>query len=153
VNPLFEVTTAGGGVQQGIAFAAPPLGQEPNSDVTVHENTITGMRDGIVAAGPPNAARASLTDSTISLNTANDNLRDGIVLRGLNTRNTVSNNAADRNGRYGIYAQGAIRNVFQTNRMFGNGDTDARDENRPANSWTGNQCLTDFPAGTICGVG
>jgi hypothetical protein len=27
---------------------------------------------------------------------------------------------------------------------------DARDDNRPANTWIGNHCQTDFPAGTIC---
>jgi hypothetical protein len=37
--------------------------------------------------------------------------------------------------------------------MFSNAETDARDEDRPSNSWIANQCDTDFPAGTICGVG
>lgn len=152
VNPAFEVTTAGGGVQQGIAFAAAPPGQLPNAHATVTENAITGMRDGIVAAGPPNAASAALVDSLVSRNITNDNLRDGIVLRGLNNGITVSDNLADRNGRYGIYAQGAIGNLFQANSMFSNAVADARDENRAANHWTGNQCLTDFPVGTICGV-
>jgi hypothetical protein len=35
---------------------------------------------------------------------------------------------------------------------LGNGVLDARDENRAANTWSGNSCLTDFPAATICGV-
>jgi hypothetical protein len=34
--------------------------------------------------------------------------------------------------------------------MFQNITFDARDENRPANTWSGNRCRTDFPAGTIC---
>jgi hypothetical protein len=37
--------------------------------------------------------------------------------------------------------------------MLGNGVFDARDDNRAANTWSANECLTDFPAGTICGVG
>ena len=35
--------------------------------------------------------------------------------------------------------------------MSGNAEHDAHDENRAANTWTGNHCDTDFPAGTICG--
>jgi hypothetical protein len=47
----------------------------------------------------------------------------------------------------------AIANVFEANQMLGNGVYDARDDNRAANTWTANRCLTDFPAGTICGGG
>jgi hypothetical protein len=37
--------------------------------------------------------------------------------------------------------------------MSPNAGTDARDDNRPAYTWIANRCLTDFPAGTVCGVG
>jgi hypothetical protein len=37
--------------------------------------------------------------------------------------------------------------------MFLNGILDARDNNRASNIWIANQCVTDFSAGTICGVG
>ena len=82
-----------------------------------------------------------------------DNLRDGIVLRLNNNGNDLQGNLAERNGEYGIYAQGAIGNLLEANRMFGNAVYDARDDNRAANAWSANQCLTDFPVGTICGVG
>jgi parallel beta-helix repeat protein len=150
-NPLLAVPGLGG-AQQGIVFISPPPDGEPNSDALVSANTITGMRDGIVAAGPP-MGRTALLDSTLSNNTTSENLRDGIVLRGGNSENTVRSNVAERNGRYGIYAQGAVRNHFETNQMSANTVRDAIDENRPANTWTANACLTDSPAGTICGVG
>ena len=109
--------------------------------------------DGIVAAGPPNAPRPALMNSELSDNVTSDNLRDGIVLRGGNAGNTVRGNIAERNGHYGIYAQGAIGNLFEANWMFGNAVFDAVDEARATNTWVANQCLTDFPAGTICGIG
>jgi parallel beta-helix repeat protein len=160
-NPL------GGTVLQGIAFAAPPDDlTPPNSGALVAGNTITGMRlDGIAAAGPPNAPRPAVFDSVFADNVTSDNLRDGIVLRGGNAGNTVRGNIAERNGRNGIYAQGAIGNLFEANSMSGNGTgsfvppgVDARDGDDPnrtmlLNTWVGNQCLTDFPAGTICGMG
>jgi hypothetical protein len=37
--------------------------------------------------------------------------------------------------------------------MLANAALDARDEARETNTWIANQCLTDFPAGTICGMG
>jgi parallel beta-helix repeat protein len=86
-------------------------------------------------------------------NVTSDNLRDGIQLRLGNNGNVLHGNVAEHNGRYGIYAQSATGNLFETNQMFGNGVFDARDDNRAANSWIANQCQTDFPAGTICGVG
>ena len=65
----------------------------------------------------------------------------------------MRSNVVERNGRNGIYADGAVRNLFEANQMFANAGADGRDENRPANTWTANACATDFPAGTICGVG
>jgi hypothetical protein len=34
--------------------------------------------------------------------------------------------------------------------MFQNAEHDAHDDNRGANTWTGNHCRTDSPPGTIC---
>jgi hypothetical protein len=49
---------------------------------------------------------------------------------------------------------------FEQNSMHGNGGTpaplpgaDARDFNTPINVWIGNDCDSDIPVGTICGVG
>ena len=64
----------------------------------------------------------------------------------------VSGNQADGNGRDGIRDRGTSSgNTFDGNHMSGNAEHDAHDENRAANTWTGNHCVTDFPAGTICG--
>ena len=64
----------------------------------------------------------------------------------------MTNNSADKNGANGIYAAGAVGNTFANNHMSLNVQFDASDDNRPANTWTGNQCTTDSPAGTICGA-
>jgi parallel beta-helix repeat protein len=138
--------------RQGIAFVpanflidqfpAPTIG------ALVADNTVTGqVLDGIVASAD------RLHDSLLLENVTSDNLRDGIVLRLNNNGNDLQGNLAERNGEYGIYAQGAIGNLFEANRMFGNAVYDARDDNRAANAWSANECLTDFPVGTICGVG
>ena len=42
-------------------------------------------------------------------------------------------------------------NTFEANKMFGNAILDARDDARDRNRWNANQCVTDFPAGSICG--
>jgi hypothetical protein len=68
----------------------------------------------------------------------------------MNDNNLVFNNATDKNTLYGIYANGAVGNTFENNPMSLNVVFDARDDNRPANTWTANQCTTDFPPGTIC---
>jgi parallel beta-helix repeat protein len=138
--------------RQGIAFVpanflidqfpAPTIG------ALVADNVVTGqLLDGIVAAAD------RLHDSLLLNNVTSDNLRDGIILRLNNNGNDLRGNLAERNGEYGIYAQSAIQNLFEANRMLGNGVYDARDENRAANTWVANVCVSDFPAGTICGVG
>jgi parallel beta-helix repeat protein len=144
--------------QQGIAIVAPTFFIDAFTDPTVGalvaDNTVTAQTlDGIVAAGPPNFPMPRVFESEFSGNVTSDNLRDGIVLRGGNADNVVRGNIAERNRRYGIYAQGAIGNLFEANQMSGNGVFDARDEARESNTWIGNLCLTDFPTGTICGVG
>src|SRR5262245_32460887 len=103
-NPVYPVLGSNG-LQTGIACASPPAGEGPNSGLRVHDNVVTGMRDGIVAAGPPMFPLAALVDSQIANNLAQNSIRDGIVLRGGNARNTVNGNTATDNGRYGIYLQ------------------------------------------------
>jgi parallel beta-helix repeat protein len=76
-----------------------------------------------------------------------------IHLQAGNTGNLLSSNVAERNRRYGIWAEGATGNTFEENRMLGNATLDARDDARASNTWTANHCFTDFPAGTICGAG
>ena len=138
--------------QQGIVFVPPAAFIDvfvaPVSAAFVVGNSVTAQTlDGILAVA------GRLHQSLLASNVASENLRDGIRLGLGNSGNVLRSNVVDRNGRYGIYAQGAIANLFEANRMFGNGVLDARDDNRAANTWSGNSCLADFPAGTICGVG
>jgi len=128
-NP-FGTNGSGFGVQQGIAFVAPATALvAPTAHATVRANTITGMGtapttttgDGIVAAGPPNAAFPGVVNSSFVENVTSDNRHDGIILRGLNAGNTLSGNVSERNGRYGILVQGALRNIFAGNAANANG--------------------------------
>ncbi|MGH3079708.1 MAG: NosD domain-containing protein [Gaiellaceae bacterium] len=112
------------------------------------ENIVTGQTtDGILGVA------GRLHQSLIAGNDASRNGRDGIRLGPGTSANVVRGNVADENGRNGIYALNAITNLFEANQMLGNGVYDARDDNRAANTWSGNHCFTDFPAGTICVVG
>jgi hypothetical protein len=74
----------------------------------------------------------------------------------------VRANHSDNNAISGITAfLGATGNRFEDNSMHDNGTAsgtmapgaDARDLNNPMNVWINNDCDTDIPAGTICGVG
>ena len=110
------------------------------------------------------AFAGSLVDSTISENIVDGFFANGIILITGNTGNMVRGNHSDNNGRNGIVALlGATGNTFEQNSMHGNnqrgvGTFDANDLNPLVNGmlpnvWIGNDCLTDFPAGMICGVG
>jgi parallel beta-helix repeat protein len=148
------------GGQNGIVFSPPgsflDAIEAPSTGAFVTGNTISGKTlDGIVAAP------GRLYDSVLESNVSSDNGRDGIALRLGNAGNVVRGNVADRNDRNGIYAQGAVGNVFEANSMSANGVSadgmpprgfDARDDNRTTNTWIATDCVTDFPAGTICGV-
>ena len=141
--------------QIGIRFAAAPyIDKFPSSNhrVLVTGNTVRGMAFGGINAYPgTTAVPGDLHDSVIADNVSSDNGANGIVVQAGNTDNVVRNNVTERNGRYGIvvFAGG---NTFSANRMFDNAWLDARDDNRAANTWIANQCVTDSPAGTICGV-
>jgi hypothetical protein len=151
-------------------FRAPgdPTGLAPVTDVLVRGNVIErGGLDGILvdsifdAAG--NVIGGNLYESAISANLISGNAGHGIVLRAGNSKNTINGNVSNANARNGIYAEGATGNAFAANSMNSNGTAnppnlppiyfDARDDARAWNTWIGNQCLTDFPDGTICGLG
>jgi parallel beta-helix repeat protein len=88
--------------------------------------------------------------NAVTGNETMDNPGDGIQLAN-GDNNTIEGNRANRNGRDGIRSDTASSgNVFTANNMFQNGEHDAHDDNRAANTWTDNHCRTDFPAGTIC---
>jgi parallel beta-helix repeat protein len=140
--------SAGSGIVFDDANFTPQYFQ-PNVGLNVSGNTVSGAGGrGIRAlAGEPN-----LTVSTVSNNDTSGNGLSGIELGLGNDNNYVTNNGADKNGANGIYAAGAVGNTFANNHMNLNVQFDAQDDNRPANTWTGNQCTTDSPAGTICGA-
>ena len=139
------------GARDGIVvtiFGSFPVFPAPSSNVDISHNFVENR--GRIGIG---VAPISLVDSTIAYNKTLDNASDGIRLGRGNTGNEVANNQSDRNGRDGIRAlTGATGNTFENNSMFDNVEFDARDDNRPFNTWVNNHCLTDFPPGTICGV-
>jgi len=144
-------TVTGSGLGNGIKLTQAqftPVFTAPNVGLNISSNVVTAAGgSGIVAvAGAPN-----LTVSVVSNNTASGNAGSGIRLQIGNDNNRVTNNGTDKNGTNGIYADSAVGNTFANNHMSLNVEFDARDDNRPANTWTANQCTTDSPPGTICG--
>ncbi len=92
--------------------------------------------------------------NVVAGNQLKDNPGDGILLSNGDS-NTIDRNDSNENGtlttQAGIHADSASSgNLFTDNNAFQNVAFDARDDNRVANTWTGNHCRTDFPAGTIC---
>jgi len=138
--------------------------------VTVHHNRVDpGPSNGIETRGPQNAnieishndvsgrgadgldiQANSLQNSDIEHNTFMRNLLDGLLIDQQNSGNTIAHNEANNNGHDGIRSTQSSGNLFLDNHMNGNADVDARDDNRPANTWTNNKCRTDAPPGTIC---
>jgi parallel beta-helix repeat protein len=121
------------------------------------DNTVTGN---VVEHNGAGGIFASQQGSDIAGNLVTHNAFGGIALSVGATGNRVEDNVADDNGRNGIVAVlGATGNAFVDNSMHGNGTSnpaaffDAFDGNTPINTWTGNDCDTDYPAGAICGVG
>jgi parallel beta-helix repeat protein len=139
---VVQGTTASGILFNQTAFV--PIFPGPNMGLNVSGNTVTG------SAGQGINVFETVTYSTFSNNTTSSNDANGILLQTGNDNNQVTNNGADKNGANGIYAAGAVGNTFTSNHMNLNVQYDARDDTRPANTWTANQCTTDFPAGTIC---
>jgi parallel beta-helix repeat protein len=125
----------------GIDFVGQDFGDE-----VAHNDVRDMRRDGI------RANFFGIFGSQVAFNRLTDNGQDGLNLQEGNSDNRVEHNDARRNGSDGIHAEGAEGNVFRTNVMFDNVEFDARDDKRTANRWIRNQCRTDFPTGTICGV-
>ncbi|RQW84085.1 hypothetical protein DKL51_30920 [Micromonospora globispora] len=148
-----NLVTDGG---SGIVFAAMAYIDKipaPSRNVLVAGNTVLRMKgSGIIAAAGMPTSPGDLHDSVIADNVSSDNAA-GVVFRSYNTGNEVRNNVTERNTRYGIYTDlYTAGNLFDGNRMLDNA-LDAGDKSWPANTWTANQCVTDDPAGMICGAG
>lgn len=138
------------GIGNGIRFDQSnfsPVFTAANVGLDVAGNKIyrTGASGILAFAGAPN-----LTLSTLSANTSSLTGLTGIRLQAGNNNNRVIGNIASKNGANGIHAEGATGNTFEKNQMFLNVQFDARDDNRPSNTWTNNKCDLDSPPGTIC---
>ena len=147
-----------------IAFNRTESG-ERNTRVAVTGNTITSHTTGIAVGGPPGITVGSLMDSQIAQNTITGSVGNGIRLRALNTGLVVRENVITGSGLAGIHAQCGLvagleacptDNVFLANTILGSGQFDARDDTGVGalplrNTWLANTCVTDLPAGQLCG--
>jgi parallel beta-helix repeat protein len=128
--------------------------------VVIQGNTITGGASAGIGMGIGALNRSTIADNVVTGTTG-----EGIALIVGNTDNVVSGNVVTSSSRNGIWAGlGATGNTFVGNEMHGNGavseTADARDDTDPVtsdgvqllNTWTGNVCATDIPAGAICGA-
>jgi parallel beta-helix repeat protein len=128
----------------------------------LNDNTIGTLIEGNHASrnvgfGGPNGVGIRIMNSsaaaapiTVEDNHTDANSENGIAVG--NSRDvTVAHNHSNRNALDGIRSgPTSSGNLFVENHMLRNAEHDAHDENRPANTWTGNHCKTDFPSGTIC---
>ncbi len=149
-NVLVENGTPGAGNGCGIdidSFTPPGGVLTPSTGAIVRNNFARGhTRSGI-------RIRNS-SANVVASNHVNDNPGDGILLTN-GDDNTIDRSESNQNGtgaaHAGIHADSASSgNVLTDNNAFQNVTFDARDDNRAANTWSGNHCRTDFPAGTIC---
>jgi len=152
-----EVRQVGLARGSGAATGAP---EPSNVHVLIQGNTITGApgNDPSMPTAGIGMGVGGLKDSWILDNVISGIKGEGIALLADNTDNLVRGNTVTNNGSNGIrVAAGATDNTFEANEMLGNGNgtttVDARDDARAFNVWRGNVCLTDIPAGTICGIG
>lgn len=112
-----------------------------------------------VGFGGPNGSgiRISTSSATtaspiiVRQNSTDLNTENGVAV-GMSQNVTVERNHSDGNALDGIRSGPAPTggNFYVGNHMRRNGEHDAHDENRAANTWTGDHCETDFPPGTIC---
>ena len=126
-----------------------PIAEKMSTDVVVVGNEVSGVNIGIGigsdAQGRPAVDRALVESNTLTGNTI------GVSVQRGNRNVTVRSNVARDNAQVGIWSRPlAAGHLFEANTMLGNGVADARDDNRTANTWVGNVCVKDEPAGTIC---
>lgn len=121
------------------------------TNVVVARNSLirsgsSGPRDGILLY--------ATSGQTVIGNQIRDSYKDGISVRQGSTGNLIAGNHVEGSGRDGIRNRdtSSTGNTYRDNNLLHNAEHDAHDENRPANTWTHNQCETDSPTGTICGT-
>jgi Right handed beta helix region len=155
--PMIVGNDVSGPSGSGIQFLVPtPEVPAQSTGAYVAANTVTavgatpGTGIGIGVASTPDGVGA-LVGGVITGNRVSDGAGVGISIRP-NTGLTVSRNVVERNGTYGIYARpGTTGVLFDRNQMHDNQILDAIDEGT-GNLWLHNGCVTDSPAGTICGT-
>ena len=137
-----------GGTGSGIQLL--PSAGTMSTDIVVTGNQVSGVNIGI-GIGTDAQARPAVDTALLESNTLTGS-NIGVSLQRGNRNVTVRSNVASDNTQVGIWSRPmAAGHLFENNRMLGNGLADARDDNRTANNWVGNSCLTDLPVGTICG--
>jgi parallel beta-helix repeat protein len=162
-----------GNQNNGILLGGGILGPAGPGNVIAHNKVTDNPGHGILNAGTPgtrihhnyvrhNGFRSDrpghgiflsgtgTTAVVVAYNRIRASTLDGISLASADT-NRINRNHSRANGRDGIRVDATSDgNVIRRNHMRRNTEHDAHDENRPANTWTGNHCRTDFPSGTIC---
>lgn len=123
---------------------------EPNVGLWISANTIRASAGaGFATLVPDERAPIQLTRSVIERNVITRGPASGIVLNSSAVGNTLVNNNSSGNAR-GINLGGATGTVVLRNTLSGNTIVDARDTAPDQNTWIGNRCATDDPAGQLC---
>ena len=153
-----------GGTVAGVQLTAVPgpISQKvlvAGNDISGFGRTPTtgfGIAVGSNAAGMPSVDGVKVMDNLLSHN----GIGISVQLNNLEVR--VHGNTSVDNRQFGIRAQRQVGTAssasFKDNVMLDNGSpelattADAFDNNRSANTWSGNVCERDIPIGTICGI-
>jgi hypothetical protein len=123
---------------------------DPNTDLLISDNTIRNdVGSGITMAAFDPSAPVVLTRSVIQRNTIVDNGTSGIFLNPGSVDNRLLANTSSRNLR-GVLLSGATGTTVLANALTENRQIDARDILPDQNTWLGNRCATDDPAGVLC---
>ena len=143
------VTGAGSGSAFSIGTQGANTAPLPAAtDIVVTDNVGSGNgQSGLVAVPGANATDVLITDNVFDANTT------GVLLGAGTVGYLIRGNVAEINRGNGIrLAPGTAGNLLEGNVLLGNTVTDARDESGVPlrNTWTGNRCVNDFPAGSIC---
>ena len=155
-NLITGSTTPGPGFQGIIVVAPQRTGQPPTAGLVVAGNRVRGFR---TPAGTGNGiviGIGSTTGARVVGNDVRDNQVAGVSIGAGSTDNLVVGNRLEDNTTVGLRVTGTGNRLIG-NTLLGNG-TDAEDLSDPdpedgvqlLNTWLGNRCETDRPAGAIC---
>ena len=123
---------------------------EPNVGLVITGNTIRASAGtGIATLVPNDEAPIQLARSVIERNSVTGGPASGIALNSSAVGTVLASNTSSGNAR-GINLAGATGTVVLRNTLTGNSIVDARDTTPDQNTWIGNRCATDDPAGLLC---